>query len=607
MSGFVCMLHGDREPIDKRLLQQMTHTMAKVCPDARHTQMLGQLGLGHALLRTTWESATEQQPLSLDQKQWICGDIRLDRRDELRKKLRGKGIETAQAAPDVNLVLAAYQIWGTDCVEHISGDFAFVVWDARHQRLFCARDQFGVVPCYYAKIGQKLIISNHIQPIQQHPQVTDKFNEQTIADFLLFGMKRELDTTFFADIQTLPPTHTLTWQAGRIDKQRYWQLPEQVDYLRYAQPAQYIEQFQELFTQSVADRLRTDTVGTHLSGGMDSTSIAVTAHKLLRDAGKPYDMRAYCIQYDWMINNDEHVYAAQVAEQSGFPLEYLIAEDYILKPPDQQAKWHYPQPGVIPNQLAEIEEARRVATYSRTLFAGFGGDPILYPNPKYWRDLWHNREYRRLIQEGLKPVILGKRRPQLGIRSRLRRCFGKTLSQIDLPNWYNVDFAKKVSLPERWKEQMSHSPQQERYGMLTEPLWSHIFASSDPGFSGFSVKVRFPFFDKQLAEFLLSVPSYPWLHDKYVLRQAMQHQLPESVRLRQKTILQGMPDFRVLQHQGRLDWLPGLMEVSALSPFIDNQTVLRQLNNNNSRPNLHHIMPLAQWSYWCQTYLKTST
>ena len=577
----------------------MTDTMAKVCPDASHTQILGQLGLGHALLRTTWESATEQQPLSLDQKQWICGDIRLDRRDELRQTLRGKGIETTKMIPDVNLVLAAYQVWDTDCVEHISGDFAFVVWDARRQRLFCARDQFGVVPCYYTQVGHKLIISNHLQPVQQHPQVTDTFNELTVADFLLFGINRELDTTFFADIHTLPPAHSLTWQAGQIDKRRYWQLPEQVDYLRYAHPEHYIEQFQELFTQSVNDRLRTDKVGTHLSGGMDSSSIAVTAHKLLQDAGTPYDMRAYCIQYDGMINNDDHVYAAQVAEQSGFPVEYLIAEDYILKPPDQQATWHYPQPSIIPNQLAEVEETRRVAAYSRVLLAGFGGDPALYPNPTYWRDLWHNREYRRLMQERLKPLVLLKRRPRLGIRKRLQRYFGRTSHQYKLPTWYNPDFARRVDLSARWAEHRHRSPQQERYGMLTEPLWSHIFASSNPGFSGVSVKVRFPFFDKRLAEFLLSVPSYPWLNDKYLLRQAMQNQLPESVRLRKKTRLQKMPNVRVLQRQGQLNWLPDLMDTSALTPFINTHTVLRQLNNN-SRLNLHHIMPLAEWAYWCK-------
>ena len=599
MSGFVCMLHGDREPIDKQLLQQMTHTMTKVCPDAQHTQIVGSLGLGHALLRTTWESATEQQPLSLDQKRWICGDIRLDRRDELRKKLRGKGIETAQAAPDVNLVLAAYQVWETDCVEHISGDFAFAVWDAWHQRLYCARDQFGVVPCYYAQIGHKLIISNHLQPIQQHPQISDNFNEQTLADFLLFGMNHQLDTTFFADIQTLPPAHSLTWQADKIHTRRYWQLPEQIDYLRYAQPEQYIEQFQELFSRSVADRLRTDKAGTHLSGGMDSTSIAVTAHKQLQASGKPFDFRAYCIQYDWMINNDEHIYAAKVAEKSGFPVEYLVAEDYILKPPNHQATWHYPEPGVIPNQLAEVEETRRIASFSRVLFAGFGGDPLLNPNPAYWRDLWKNRDYRRLIQEGLKPIILGQRRPQLGIRTRLHRCLGQTSAQLKLPNWYNPDFVKQVDLTTRWAEQTDRSPQKERYGMLTEPLWSSIFTRSDPGFTGFSVKTRFPFFDLKLAECLLRMPSYPWFNDKTLLRQAMQDQLPESVRLRRKTTLQGMPDYQGFQSQGRLDWVPSLLNTSRLKHYVDVQVILGQLASTKNTPEIRKIMPLIQLAYWC--------
>ena len=97
----------------------------------------------------------------MNKKVWITGDIRQDRRDELIERLRGSGCnlenDVTDVATDVDLVLHAYQVWGEACLEQFSGDFAFAIWDSPQQRLFCARDQFGIVPFYYAKVGNGLI------------------------------------------------------------------------------------------------------------------------------------------------------------------------------------------------------------------------------------------------------------------------------------------------------------------------------------------------------------------------------------------------------------------------------------------------------------------
>ena len=596
MSGFVCVLHTDREPIDRRLIQEMTQIMGRVCPDACHTQILGHIGLGQALLCTTRESATEQQPFSLNQKQWICGDIRLDRREELRQLLQGKGQTTRPAIPDVNLVWHAYQIWGSGCLDHISGDFAFVVWDAVQQTLFCARDQFGVVPCYYAHIGNKLIISNHLQSIQCHPQVTNRLNDDAIADFLLFGMNRDLTTTTFADIHKLPPSHEMCWQAGKWQPRRYWQLPEQIDYLRYAQPEQYIEQFSELFNRSVADRLRTDKAATHLSGGMEATSMAVTVHQLLKERGQPYDFRAYCIR---LVENDKPVYAAQLAERSGFSVDYLVAEDYVLQPPDMNWPHRYPEPLLIPNQRAEVVETQRAATFSRVLFAGFGGNPILYPNPDYWCHLWQQRQWRYLWREGMKPVVLGKRRPALGIRSRWYRLLGKVPDLPALPGWYQPDFAKKTHLVSRWQQPVGHAIQKERQGMSTAPLWSHLFSTSDPGFTGFPVKLRFPFFDQQLTCFMNRVPSYPWLEDKMLLRTAMRGRLPDSICTQRETTLQRVVADPNQEQCSQMGWISELIMQSDLAAYLDQVSVLAYLNQQKlSFQTIQPVMPALQLAYW---------
>ena len=93
-----------------------------------------------------------------------------------------------QAAPDSELILHAYAAWGEACVQHLRGDFAFAIWDARRKVLFCARDHFGVKPFYYAELDGVFIFSNTLDCVRLHPDVSGELNESAVADFLLFGL-----------------------------------------------------------------------------------------------------------------------------------------------------------------------------------------------------------------------------------------------------------------------------------------------------------------------------------------------------------------------------------------------------------------------------------
>ncbi len=572
MSGFIGILNGDGQPIDPTILQQMTDLMAPQGPDAQDTWSDGHIGFGHSLLQTTWEP--EQQPHSLDGKVWITGDIRLDRRDELIVQLRASGCRLENNIPDVVLVLHAYHVWKEACLERLSGDFAFAIWDSLQQRLFCARDHFGIVPFYYTELENGLIFSNHLNCLHLHPQVSDRLNEQAIGDFLLFGMNREPATTTFANIQKLPPAHTLIFSAGKVRIQRYWQLPERVEYLRYKRPEEYVEQFQALFERAVADRLQTDRAGTHLSGGLDSTSIAATAYRLMKAAGSSVDFRAYTIIYKQLLEDDEGDYATQVAEKSGFPIEYLVAEDYIKQAP-LEPEYHYPEPLLIPNQIAEVEIMRRIAGYSGVLLAGFGGDPAFYPSSSYWPDLLKTGQLQYFMRDIL-GYIQARRLPRIGLYTQLRHWLKVGQPKINFPDWFNPDFVERMQLEARLQEALTAKPQAARYGMTFEPLWSNIFAWSDPGFTGFPVKTRFPFFDLRLVSYLQSVPTVPWFESKFLLREAMQGMLPNSVRLRPKTPLRGFAHYNLMQQRGLQPWMEKLVTTPALAPYVSREPLLQK-------------------------------
>src|SRR5665213_1025795 len=311
MSGFVGILNLDDAPVDRGLLELMTRFLAFRGPDAQEVLCQGPLGLGHAMLRATHEAGAEKQPCALDDRLYIVADARIDARAELIEKLKAKSNAAGPlslATPDSELILHAYDCWGEACVEYLLGDFSFAIWDARERRLFCARDQFGVKPFFYAQIGPCIIFSNTLDCIRQHPSVSSRLDELAIADFLLFEMNQDPTITSFSDIRRLPPAHILTCRQDKTTVRRYWELSVTTPIL-YRRDAEYIERFRELLDVAVADRLRTDSAGVLMSGGLDSTTVAASAKRASTSTQKGMDVCAITDVYERLIPDEEGHYA----------------------------------------------------------------------------------------------------------------------------------------------------------------------------------------------------------------------------------------------------------------------------------------------------------
>src|SRR6266403_2378875 len=131
MSGFIGILNVDGAPVDRDLMQRLTQSLAFRGPDAQSVFCEGAVGLGHTLFRTTWESAHERQPLTLDQQVWIVADARVDAREDLVRALGVKHPLPLGQTPHGELILRAYLKWGEQCVDHLIGDFSFAIWDGR--------------------------------------------------------------------------------------------------------------------------------------------------------------------------------------------------------------------------------------------------------------------------------------------------------------------------------------------------------------------------------------------------------------------------------------------------------------------------------------------
>ena len=216
----------------------------------------------------------------------ITASARLDGRAALCETL---GIPRPRRAEvsDSALILMSYSRWGEACPEHLLGDYAFALWDAKRQVLFCARDHVGTRPFYYARTGERFIFASDIDALLAGPGVSAEFDTAAVATRLTYGARQMGARTCYRAVRRLLPGHWLLAEGGNVRTQRWWR-PEKTP----AAPGKCDEDFADAVlaacTEAVRDRLRCGgRVGVHLSGGLDSSSIAVLAARELRRQGRP--------------------------------------------------------------------------------------------------------------------------------------------------------------------------------------------------------------------------------------------------------------------------------------------------------------------------------
>ena len=539
MSGIVGLINLDLAPVDADLLRRLTDFMSYRGPDAQEVWIDHHIGLGHTLLRTTFEAESEKQPTSLDGRVWLIADARIDARPEL---LRALSLNPTDNYTDAQLILYAYEAWGEQCVEHLIGDFAFAIWDGRKQGLFCARDHLGVKPFFYANNSTSFIFSNTLNALRLDPGVSDELNEIAIGDYLLFGLNQDLSTTTFRDISRLPAGHTLTVANGTVKTRCYWG-PTSKDELHFRDRQSYIDHFDELFNSAVQDRLRTNSVAVSMSGGLDSTSVAATAHELCK---KPDVVHAYSIIYDSLIPDQERYYSQAAANHIGIAVTHINADQFELF--DGSADLNQPEPFLLSPLIGQFNALLRLcADHSRVALTGWDGDAVMNePVNNYFLLAARSLRVKDLMSAFSWYVRTQRRVPGLGIRGRINRMLEKQNAPAFYPEWIDESFARRTNLRERWLESalVQTNARETRPGALralASKVWAPLFEGYDPGATRLSLEFRHPFIDLRLVEFLLAVPAVPWCTEKHILRVAMQHRLPTNVLNRHKTPLGGDP------------------------------------------------------------------
>lgn len=295
MSAIAGILRFGGAPAESSDLAAMMAAMPHRAPDGEGAWHAGSVAFGHGMLRTTPESVAERQPcVSADGKLVLVMDGRLDDRARLRDDLVARGA-VPRDETDAEYALCAYLAWGEACPEKLTGEFVFVLWDARGQCVFGARDVAGTRHFYYHADRAGFAFASEIKGLLALPWIKRDLNESRLLDFLVPALDRDDTTgTFYRDILRLPAGHAMSVSERGVRAWRYWH-PESMSPLAFASLDACAEAFGEVLRRAVACRMRAlGPLGAMLSGGLDSSSVVALIGE--RRAAIPYPpLRTYSL------------------------------------------------------------------------------------------------------------------------------------------------------------------------------------------------------------------------------------------------------------------------------------------------------------------------
>ncbi|MCU0724379.1 MAG: asparagine synthase-related protein [Planctomycetes bacterium] len=482
----------------------------------------------------------------------LVADARLDERERLWREVAPSGRGDGPPPPDSRLILAAFRRWGTACVPHLLGDFAFVLHDARLRRVFAARDHAGVRPLAFARVGERLVFGSDIGQVLACSAVPWRLDEFSMARFLA-GFGEDPARSFFEHVGRVPPGGFLLADRGRTRVERWW-TPASGPEIRHRHSDDYAGECRAHLLQAVGDRLRGagPVVGVFVSGGLDSTSVAVLAADLAAHRGGPAVAAATMI-FDRLPECDERLHSRLLTTARGIPVHCVPAEEHALGDPEDGCR-PTPDSPLFSWQGAFAAMRRRLrASGVRVALSGheapyghLGHHRIGYLKSLLggrWRTVADIRAHGRALgldaRHTIESLLLKPLLPRW-IHDLLRRTRGHAPSHL-LPGWLSEDFARRSGLG-----RLARSPgglsllfpgvsggEREfppRLGAVGSAIMRRDREEASDG-----MEARHPLLDRRLMEYLARLPPEQVLREgltKSVLRRAMRGLLPEPIRLR---------------------------------------------------------------------------
>jgi asparagine synthase (glutamine-hydrolysing) len=561
MCGICGVFFPDRtQHVEPKAIAKMAQSIVHRGPDDEGSLVEGNVGLAMRRLSII-DVKTGHQPLSNETGDvWIVFNGEIYNHANLRTELESKGHQYRTHC-DTETIVHAYEQYGRDCVKHLSGMFAFAIWDRRKRVLFAARDRLGIKPFYYRWDGRVLLFGSEIKAILAYA-ATREFNRRALAEYLAFGYISSSET-MFSGIYKLQPGHTLELsEDGELKVERYWDLPSEVDREPHP-PTYYVQTYRELLERAVTSHLMSDVpLGMFLSGGLDSSAVAALATRI-----RGSQIKTFAVGYGSGDSGErsfsELNYAREVARHisSDHHEVCLSREEFFESLPN--LIWHEDEPIAWPSSVALFAVAQLARKHVKVVLTGEGSDETLAGYTRYAWTLLNARidaVYRSVTTPGVRSSIR-KLIEGSSIGASLDRKIHHTFLLRNGNSWASIyfdNFFAAFSTAEQAEllttSAVSESGDAYRNSMdawerscgdllrrmLSTDIRTYLLEllmKQDQMSMAASIESRVPFLDHELVEFSAKIPaqySIRGLAGKQILKKAVEGLLPNSVIHRKK-------------------------------------------------------------------------
>lgn len=577
-------------PVDADQVDTLTDLVAHRGPDGRGVRVNGNVGLGHRRLAIIDLSEDGAQPMRDTRLPvWITYNGEIYNYLELRAELQALG-HVFHTASDTEVLLAAYIRWGERCLERLNGMWSFAIHDERDNTLFCARDRFGVKPFYYVNTATQLAFGSEIRQVLPLIERTVA-DDDLVGDFLVCGLTDHTNRTFFKGVEKLPPGHWMRVDAStaQFEIKRYYSLAPRSLQTDEGDMARLLR---DLLDDAIRLRLRSDVrVGTCLSGGLDSSSVATLAARRYSCNERFFAITAVSEQ----VTNNEEAYAAEVAAKS--ELNWLRTtpsyEDFASTAETLLEVQEEPFAGPsIMMQYEVMKTARSNGVI--VLLDGQGGDETLLGYHRYYA-AWLLDHFRRGGVGGFFSAFSDATRAGISPQRLLMYLFGAGSARLRAAFYrWRYSFLKKPDLPDSLRRfaRQTRDAQEMQVLEITETNLPMLLRFEDKNSMRFGVETRLPFLDYRFVEFALNLPTRIKLNKgwaKWPLRAAMQDLLPASITWRKDKIGFAAPDQLWLNRHSPAMYRK-VVESALLARYVDMDAVKRKF---------YHLDLGMRWRLYC--------
>ncbi len=526
---------------------------------------------GHRRLSIIDLSPAGTQPFTDDEDLWIIFQGEIFNYVELREGLIGRGYRF-KSQTDTEVILKVYREYGEAGFDQLNGMWAFAILDVRRRRVVLSRDRFAVKPLYLHHDGDAFYFASEIK--QLVPIVKGlRVNRRTLFTYLRQGIVDHTDETFFAGIHQARARHNMVLDlaSGSVGQTRYW------DYDRtplFDSDAHNEERFRDLFVDAVKIRLRSDVpVGCMLSGGLDSSSIAVVANTILGQGITCYAVVAEDRRYS------EERFVDVLAAERGMPVEKLRLGSEESWDHFEKVTWHQDEPRTGFSAVAEnlILKAIKERSGIKVVLSGEGGDEMLCGYRKYFffylRQLAREGRLSTLCRNALASLLYGTVLWQFSLADAKR--YVPSLIAREDRIWLNRTLVDDGNLEPVWRSPSILERQYLDIDRYSVPNLNH---TDERNAAAYGLELRFPFYDYRLVDFCTRLPDSSKIRNgwsKYILRTAVR-ELPRRIAWRRDKQGFVTPEDRWMRHEFR-DRIVELFEGSQLHDIsvIDKHELLR--------------------------------